>query len=291
MLQQVVNVLVLASIYSLFGVGFTLILGSLDILNLAHGAILTAGAFVAFYIASAGVPLWIATLAALAAAGLLSIVVNEVALAPLRRRGGRGLIPLVSSLGAMTVIVTAIQLVSRAQVVRLPAGSFPDVVWHVASVSISLTQAAVIVVAALSVVFAYLILNRTKFGRAVKATQFDELGAKLVGVPIESTIRYTFLLAGVMAGIAGVGAALLFNSVQFEMGNNYLLKGFVVVVLGGFGSVTGTMVASVLVAFLEVASVVVGLSQWRDAIVFGLLIVILLSRPKGLFASPENKWA
>lgn len=288
MAEQVVNVLVLASIYVLFGVGFTLILGALDVLNIAHGAILTAGAFAAFYVASAGLPLWLAAIVAAAVGGVLSMLVNDIALAPLRRRGGTGLVPLVSSLGAMTIIVTAIELLSDAQVVRLPFDAIPNTMWQFGGLYLSLVQAGVLLVSVIAVVISYYILNRTRFGRGIRATQFDEVGAKMVGIPTERIVRGTFFLAGSLAGVAGISAALLFNAMEFDMGDTYLLKGFIVVVLGGFGSVTGTMLAGVLVALLEVLSVSVGLSQWQDAIVFGLLIVILLVRPKGLFTRLED---
>lgn len=289
MLDQSLNAIVLASVYALFGLGFNLVLGALNILNVAHAAVFGAGAYAAYWLTTdLGLPFALAAVLALVIAGVLSVLVNEIALGPLRRRGGGGLTPLIASLGAAMIILTALQLASSARILRLPADSLPDFSLHIAGARLSL-EGIIAVSSSLALVGAtYYLLHRTDLGKAIRATEFDENIARMVGIPTERVVRSTFFLSGVLAGAGGVVTALLFNSVHFRMGEPYLLKGFVVVVLGGFGSVGGTILASVILAFAEVSAVATGIASWRDALAFGLLIAILLIRPSGLFRSPDR---
>jgi branched-chain amino acid transport system permease protein len=120
----------------------------------------------------------------------------------------------------------------------------------------------------------------------VRATEFDEDAARMIGLPTESLIRLMFLMSGLFAGVAGVVTAILYSTVSYSMGDEFLLAGFVVVVLGGFGSVPGTLLASVVLAAIQVGSVSAGLSDYSNALAFGLLIVMLMVRPTGFFGAP-----
>ena len=289
MSQQVLNALVLGSVYALFGLGFNLVLGALNILNVAHAALFAVGAFGTYWLAdSAGLPFVLSAVLGVIAAGIIAVLLNEFALAPLRRRGGGGLTPLIASLGASMVILTVLQIQSGAQILRLPADALPNVSWRVGTVRISLEAAISVITAALLVAATYFLLQRTALGKAIRATEFNETAAKLVGIPTERVVRATFLISGLLAGAAGVITALLYNSVHFRMGEPFLLKGFVVVVLGGFGSVGGTVFAALILATIEIFAVVGGIGSYRDAIAFLLLILILMIRPAGLFRSPER---
>lgn len=132
------------------------------------------------------------------------------------------------------------------------------------------------------------LLAWSRIGKAARATEYDELGAQLIGIPTERVVRLMFAMSGVLAGVAGVVTALLYSNVAYDMGDSYLLKGFVIIVLGGFGSVGGTALASLIVAGIDIGSVAVGLSGYADAIAFGLLILILMLRPGGLVAAKAS---
>lgn len=289
MAQQLINALGLASVYMLFGLGFNLILGALNILNVAQAALFSVGAYLVYWLMTAvGIPFLAAMLLAVVATGVVSVLVNELALGPLRRRHSGGLIPLVASLGASMVILAAVQTASGAQILRLPAGAVPDTIWNIGSTHISLILLLAVVSAGVLVVLTNFLLRSTDFGKAIRATEFSETAAKFVGIPTERVVRSTFFISGILAGAAGVITALLFNSVSFLMGEPYLLKGFVIVVLGGFGSVRGTVFASFILAAVETVAVAAGYAGYRDAFAFSLLILILLLRPTGLFRSPER---
>jgi branched-chain amino acid transport system permease protein len=281
--QQLVNVVVTAGVYAMFALGFNMVLGGLNILNLAQGALFTAGAAVAYWLASRGTSIWIALIAAALVAAIGSLVINELTLAPLRRRGGAGFMPMVASLGASMIIIAIIRQLSGAQVLSLPSSAVPHGEHHLGSVTISDTQILAVVAAAVIYVVTTLMLNRSTIGRAVRATEYDEDAARMIGVPTEMVVRLMFFVSGLFAGVAGVVTAMLYSSVSYQMGEEYLLIGFVIVVLGGFGSVPGTLLASVLVAAIEVTSVSAGFSDYADAICFGLLIVMLMIKPSGLF--------
>ena len=186
------------------------------------------------------------------------------------------------------IIIAILQSTSGARILRLPAGSIPDVTWSLGSARVSLVMLIAVASTGLLIAGTNFMLRHTDMGKAIRATEFSEPVAKLVGIPTERVVRWTFLIAGILAGAAGVITALLFNSVHFLMGEPYLLKGFVVVVVGGFGSVRGTVLASLILATVETSAVVAGLASYRDAIAFLLLILILLWKPAGLFRSPER---
>lgn len=280
--QQLANILVTAAVYALFALGFNLVLGALNILNLAQGAFFTLAAFVAYALSSAGVPLIAAALVAVACATVLSILLNEVSLRRLRRTAVDPLLAVVATLGASLVILNVLLQLSGAQVLRIPASALPSLTWNLAGVFVSLPQLIAVAAAVACFLLTSALLARSRIGKAVRAVEFDERGAQMIGLPTELIVRLMFAVSGALAGAAGVVTALLYANVSYDMGEPYLLKGFVIIVLGGFGSVAGTALASLVLAAIEIGSVAFGLSGYGDAISFGLLIVILMLRPGGL---------
>ncbi|MCW3022034.1 MAG: transporter permease [Conexibacter sp.] len=285
-MQQVVNTIVTASVYAMFALGFNLVLGGLNILNLAQGALFALAAVVAYEVTHGGSSIWVGLVVAALAAAAVSLAINELTLAPLRRRGGAGFLPMVASLGASLIIVALLREHTGAQVLSLPSGALPQGIHKIGSVTISDTQLLAVGAAAVVYGVTALVLTRSSIGRAVRATEFDEDAARMIGLPTESLIRLMFLMSGLFAGVAGVVTAILYSTVSYSMGDEFLLAGFVVVVLGGFGSVPGTLLASVVLAAIQVGSVSAGLSDYSNALAFGLLIVMLMVRPTGFFGAP-----
>jgi branched-chain amino acid transport system permease protein len=288
MAQQLVNVLVTASVYALFALGFNLVLGALNILNLAQGALFALSAFLVYYLTPAIVPLIVAAPVAALCSGALSLLLNEVSLRRLRRTGANPLLAMVATLGASLVIINILLQVSGAQAMRISANSVPNTGWNAGGVYISLLQVIAIAAALVCFLCTSALLARSRIGKAVRATEFDEQGAQLVGIPTERVVRLMFAVSGTLAGAAGIVTALLYSNVSYDMGDSYLLKGFVIIVLGGFGSVGGTALASLIVASIDVGSVAVGLSGYADAIAFGLLILILMLKPGGLVVAKAS---
>lgn len=281
--QQVVNALLLGAVYALFAVGYTLVFGVLDILNLAHAAIFTAAAFAAFSLAAQGVPLPLAFLAAVVVAGILGILLDRVAFAPLRRRNAGTLVPLISSIGVAIVIVAVLRALYgvderhfasaglEAPPIRLGAVTFT-------AVEVTIFGAAIVLMLLLSWV-----LRATTLGRRIRAVAEDRVAAALLGVDLERTIAATFFLASGLGGAAGVLTALEYNSVTLDMGAPIELKGLAIIILGGMGSVTGAVAGAFVIGAVETLATAYGLSAWRNALVFGVMFLILVARPSGLF--------
>ena len=281
--QQLLNALFLGAVYALFAIGYTLIFGVLDILNLAHAAIFTAAAYAAFTIAAHGLPLWAAFVVAAVVAGIIGIVLDRVAFAPLRKRNAGTLIPLISSIGFAIIVVAVLRGlygVDELHFGSIRGDTTPIRIGPVAftAVEVTIFASAIVLMVALSWV-----LRATPLGRRIRAVAEDRVAAALLGVDLERTIAATFFIASALGGAAGVLTALEYDSITLDMGAPIELKGLAIIVLGGMGSITGAVIGAFIIGIVETFATAYGLSQWRDAIVFGVMFAILVARPTGLF--------
>lgn len=283
--QQVLNGLVVGSAYALFALGFTLVFGVNRVLNLAHGAVFTWGAFTGLWgITDWGLPLPVAVLLAMGTGGALSVLLDLVAFRPLRRQGnGSEYGAIVSSIGAGLVLLWAAQQASGTRVMRFPFDAFPVVIYRFWGLRISLLQLVVVGCVALLVAGLLWLLHRTSFGRQVRAVAQAERTALLLGVDAGRVQAAVFFLSGALAGAAGVLLGLAFNSVHYLMGEPLLLRAFVVVVLGGLGSLAGAVVAGLSLGVVQALAVAYLSAGVADAVLFVLLFLALLVRPTGLF--------
>ena len=285
--QQLLNGLVSGGVYALFALGFTLVFGLHGILNLAHGAVLMAGAFIAYYTVIAGFPLALGLVLAILGGGLLSVLLEFTAFRRLRRSGEVEFGAIISSIGASLVLVTIAQRISHTQVMRFPFGTFPIVIFQFLGVRVSALQLFMAACSVVLVVVMWFCLYRTRAGRQIRAVASNERAAVLVGTNPNVVYFQTFFLSGALAGAAGVLVGLAFNSIHFMMGEPYLLRGFVVIILGGLGSVPGAMLASLLFGMIQTLTIAYLPSGLTDAIIYSALFVILLVRPNGLLGKPE----
>ncbi|MEA2919415.1 MAG: branched-chain amino acid transport system permease protein [Bradyrhizobium sp.] len=286
--QQLVNGFVVGGVYALFALGFTLVFGVHHLLNLAHGSIFMVGAFVALYSVLAGLPVWLAFLLAMVACGLLAVLIDFTAFRPLRGSGEIEFGAIISSIGAHLIILTFAQHFSASQVLRFPFGTLPIKIFEFGGLRITLVQT---VIAASAVTLAALLtffLYRTRFGRRVRSVASNERAAVLNGINPNRVFMQTFFLSGALAGAAGVLIGFAFNSIHFAMGEPFLLRGFVVVVLGGLGSIPGALIAGLLLGMIQTLTVAYLPSGLTDIIVFSLLFLILLVRPHGLLGKESS---
>ncbi len=286
--QQLLNGLVVGGVYALFALGFTLVFGIHHILNLAHGAVFMTGAFVGMYSVLAGLPLWIGFILAVLAGGSLSVLIEISAFRRLRRSGEAEFGAIISSIGANLVVLSIAQSISNTEVMRFPFGTFPIVVFKFAGLRVSMLQVVMAVIAVLLVVFLSYYLFRTNYGRQVRAVAGNERAAVLSGVNPNVIYFQTFFLSGALAGAAGVLIGLAFNSIHFLMGDPFLLCGFVVIVLGGLGSIPGALIGGLLLGMIQTLSVAFLPTGLTDTIVFTLLFLILVIRPNGLFGKTAS---
>jgi branched-chain amino acid transport system permease protein len=283
--QQLLNGFVMGAVYGLFAVGFNLIFGVHGILNLAYGAILMVGAFSGLITVLYGFPLWLAFVVAAIVAGTVSVLIDFIAFRPLRRSNEIEFAAIVSSIGADMVLTTLAQRLSGTQIFRFPFGTFPNVTFTAFGLRITALQLTIIgTVAAISVALS-VYLYATSFGRQVRAVAESKRAAALLGVNSNSVYIQTFFISGALAGIAGVLVGLSFNTVQFLMGEPYLLRGFVVLIVGGLGSLKGALVAGFLLGLLQALAVAYLPAGVSEPVFYALLFAIILVRPSGLFGT------
>jgi branched-chain amino acid transport system permease protein len=284
--QQLLNALVVGSVYALFALGFTLIFGVHHILNLAHGAVFMWGAFIGLYAVTwFSAPFPVALLCAAVVAGLLSVALDWIAFRPLRRRGAPEFSAIISSIGAGLVLMNIAQRMSQTRVMRYPFGTFPIEVYSVYGLRVTLLQITIVMSVAVIVAALFAYIFYTGFGRQIRAVAVNERTASLLGVNPTAVYFQTFFISGALAGAAGVLIGIAFNSVHFLMGEPYMLRAFVVIVLGGLGSIGGAVIAGLLLGLIQTMTIAYLSSDLSDAIIFSLLFIILLVRPTGFFGT------
>lgn len=290
--QQILNGLVLGGVYALFALGFTLIFGIHRIMNMAHGAVFMAGAFIGLYTVRAGLPLWAALPIAMIGAGLISIFIEMIAFKPLRKLAlaDAELASIISSIGAGLIIMSLAQYVSKTETMRFPFGTVSPEAIVTLGLRVTMLQLLMLGIAIAMVALLAFYLYRTAQGRQIRAVAGNYRAAQLLGVNPNMIFYQTFFLCGALAGVAGVLVGLAFNAIQFLMGEPFLLKAFVAIILGGLGSVPGALVGGLVLGLLQTLSAAYLDPLLVDAVIFSMLFVILLVRPDGLFgkSSPEG---
>lgn len=301
-LQQFLNGLSIGSVYAIFALGYTLVFSILGIINFAHGAIFTLGAYFTYSLAGGAfgfngllanaslpvqLPFALALLLGSILAGIAGVVVERLAFKPLRDRDADPLLTLVSSLGAAGVIVNLIQYLVGAEIYTFPSniyGNLPTAInfgTAARPIPVRTVQIVIFGVSALIVIVLTYLINYTKMGKALQAVAEDATTASLLGINTERFIVITFFLSGFLGGLAGtlVGSSVSIAGPYF--GITFGLKGLAVIVLGGLGNIPGAVVGGLLLGLAE-AIVPSEYSGYKDAIAFALLFIMLLVRPQGL---------
>ena len=284
--QQVINSLFLGSIYSLFALGYTLVFGVLDILNLAHAAVFMLSCFVALaLVASLHLHILIALPLAVVFAGLLGVLLERVAFRPLRGRSDSNTSGLISSLAMATVFEAVALQIWGPNVSRFPIGTLPDQQIQILGGVVSQLQIGIIAVAVVLFLALTWLVQRTRLGREVRAVAESPRAARILGVDVDRAIAASFAISSALGGAAGVLFGLAFNSISPDMGRSVELKGLAVIILGGMGSMPGAVIAGFALGLIEVFVVAYLGSSWRDAVSFAALFLILVLRPRGLLGA------
>lgn len=290
--QQLVNALSLGSVYALFALGFTLVFGVLGVINLSHGAIFMIGAYAALEVVNRlSFPLWAALLAALGVAGAFGLAIDWLVLKPLRKRNVSHLIPMIATIGLAIFFNNAAQGLFGAQNRRFPSDLVATDQLHFWGVQISVLEIAIIVLSFALMIALLVVMRRTQLGRALRAIAESPKAAALLGINVEGLFVLTSFVAAALGGIAGVLIALYSNAVFPLMGQPMLHKGIAVIILGGMGDIRGALIGGLFLGFAEVLSVAYIGSSMRDAVAFGLLFIVLLLRPQGMFGKVMERKA
>jgi branched-chain amino acid transport system permease protein len=284
LVQQLINGLFIGSVYGLFAIGYTLVFGVLDILNLAHAAVFTLGGLTALWLTSAaGLSIWIAFPLAGLFSGTLGLVLDRAAFAPLRRRADSNLSGLISSIAMAIIFESAALSIFGARTVRFPEGIIVNRVWRFESVTVTSLQVEIVLSALALMLALTLFLKYTRMGKAIRAVAESERTARLLGINVDGVIAVTFFVSSSLGGVAGILYGLYFDALAPDMGRSIELKGLAVIVLGGMGSIPGAILGGIAFGLSEVFTVALtGTSNLRDAVAFTVLLVILILKPSGL---------
>ena len=278
-ISQLVNGLQSGSIYALVALGYSMVYGIILLLNFAHGDIIMIGAYVVFYaMTSFSLPPLAAVLLAVIACTLLGALIEKIAYTPLRSAPRLSL--LITAIGVSFLLENGAQLVFGAGAKNVP--SFIDGGVQIGGVYLSYVSVVTILVSVASMVVLTFLVQKTKLGKAMRAGSEDMGAAQLMGISLNRTISFTFAVGSALAGIGSVLYICAYGQASPTMGSMLGLKAFVAAVLGGIGSIPGAMIGGFVIGLLEALVTAVGLSTWKDGVVFAVLIVVLLVKPTGI---------
>ncbi len=285
--QQIVNGLFVGSIYALFALGYTLVFGVLDILNLAHAAVFMLASFVALaLVGTTHLHVLLALPLAVAFAGVLGLVLERVAFRPLRGRSDSNISGLISSLALATVFEAVALELWGPNVTRFPFGTIPEG-RPISFLGTGITRLQLTTLGVALLLFAVLtwLVSASRLGREIRAVAESPRAARVLGVDVDRVIAASFFISSALGGAAGVLYGLAYNSISPDMGRSVELKGLAVIILGGMGSMTGAVIAGFALGLIEVFVVANVGASWRDAASFAALFVILVVRPRGLLGA------
>ena len=282
--QQLVNGVLLGATYALFALGFTLMFGVLKVINLTYGFYFSAGALVALWLVRAqGLGIWTALPLAALAAGVIAVVMDGLLLTRLRQARAAELTSLMVTLGAVLALYSALTAWLGSDIRRLPPEVISGDALQLGPVRVTVAQ--LLILAAVAVLIAALLwlLRGTKLGLAIRAMADRPDAAELMGVDTMRAAAIVSFISGCLAGAGGVLIGLQRNAIQPYMGEEMMLRGFVVIIVGGLGDISGAVIAGLLLGLLEVLTAGYISSSLKEAVAFLALVLVLWTRPSGLF--------
>ena len=301
--QQAINAIQLGSIYALIALGYTMVFGVLRFINFAHGDVFMLGAFAGFYIGPKTLALFgtgpsypgmfAVLVVAMVLCAIIGIVIEKLCYRPLRDRPK--LTVLITAIGVSLFLENAGQLVFGANPQSFPelitdrALEIPESWGAISGLTITVSQVLVFGITLLLLFVLRYVVMKTKLGMAMRALSFNPVAASLMGINNDVIISFTFGLGSALAGAAGILISIQQPSIDPLMGVNAGLKAFVAAVLGGIGNLPGAALGGILIGLIEALVVGYISPNYRDAIVFGVLILILIVKPTGLLGTSERE--
>jgi branched-chain amino acid transport system permease protein len=286
-ISQLINGLQSGSIYALVALGYSMVYGIIMLLNFAHGDIIMVGAYVAWLVmVRFSFHPAIAILLAIIACTLLGVTIEKVAYTPLRKSPRLSL--LITAIGVSFLLENLAQRFFGAGAKSVPA-LISGAPLKIGNQTISFTAFITIVVSVIAMVALTFLVQKTKMGKAMRAVSEDMGAAQLMGINLNRTISFTFALGSALAGIGSILYCCAYPQASPTMGSMLGLKAFVAAVLGGIGSIPGAMIGGFAIGLAEAIVAAIGLSVWKDGVVFAILIIVLLVKPTGLLGRVINE--
>jgi len=286
LLQQTINGLSLGAMYALLALGFTLVYGILELINFAHFNVFMVGSFIGMWtlqlmgingqsIVMTGLPL----IVTMVLSGALGVLIERVSLRPLR--DVKGPAAMITTIGVSYVLFNIILLTVGADSKNYP-NPLPPVQWDIGDAVLRLREVLIWVIAVLLMLGLHFFVQRSKMGKAMRATAQDPEAARMMGVEVDRVIVIAFFLGSALAGAGGLIFGLYYNFTSFIIGFTAGLRAFTAAVLGGIGNVPGAMLGGVIIGLIEAMGGQFIATAWTDVIIFSILVLVLVFRPAGL---------
>lgn len=287
-LQQIVNGLSLGSIYALIALGYTMVYGIIKLINFAHGDMYMLGAYFGFIAITIlkldFLPSLVITMTATA---IIGILIERIAYRPLRH--STRVVALITAIGVSFLLQNSVAKIMGVSIKGFPMDTLPTQTWRILGVVITLKQLIILVTAVVLMVLLTVIVQKAKVGRAMRAVAVDADAARLMGINVDNIISLTFAIGSALAAAAGILVGVYYNSIDPLMGVAPGLKAFVAAVFGGIGIIPGAMIGGFTIGITEVLISGYWSSMFKDAIVYGLLIFVLLVKPSGLLGKNRKE--
>jgi len=287
-IDAIINGLVLGMAYALIAVGYSLVFGILRLINFAHGSIYAFGAYMVYFFVSLNIRLFPSIVIAVIISGLLALLIDKVTLEPLRKKNSQLISNLITTVGVSFIIqnILSVEYVFGSEKKVFPSlNLFKNV--QIGNITIQSSQIILLVVAVILLVVMSLIVYKTKIGLAMRATEQNTKAAKLMGVNVNFIISFTFFLGGASAAIAGSLIGGYYQVISPTMGSLIALKAFAAAVVGGIGTLYGSVVGGLVIGVSECLAAQYLGSNIRDPMAFVILILILVIKPNGLFGKEQ----
>lgn len=279
-IQQLINGLFLGSIYALLALGYTMVYGIIKLINFAHGEIYMIGSFIGYFLLNnTGIGFFPAMIISMIACALLGVTIEFLAYRPLRK--STRISALITAIG-VSFFLQNIMIYFFSPDVRPFPQDITRITYHLGFIEVSNIQVLILVVSIVLMVLLQLIIQKTKMGKAMRAVSVDADAAQLMGISVNRTISFTFALGSALAAAGGMLIGLYYNSIDPMMGVAPGLKAFIAAVLGGIGIIPGAALGGFVIGLIETISTAFGFSDYKDALVYLILIIILFVRPAGI---------
>jgi len=294
LLQQTINGLSLGAMYALLALGFTLVYGILELINFAHFNVFMVGSFIGLWtlqfmgingqaIVMTGLPLigvmTVALIVTMLSSGILGVLIERVSLRPLRNVKGPA--AMITTIGVSYVLFNIILLTVGADSKNYP-NPLPPIQWAIGDAVLRLREVLIWGIAVLLMLSLHFFVQRSKMGKAMRATAQDPEAARMMGVEVDRVIIIAFFLGSALAGAGGLIFGLYYNFTSFIIGFTAGLRAFTAAVLGGIGNVPGAMLGGVIIGLIEAMGGQFIATAWTDVIIFSILVLVLVFRPSGL---------
>jgi branched-chain amino acid transport system permease protein len=295
LLQQTINGLSLGAMYALLALGFTLVYGILELINFSHFNVFMVGSFIAMGtlqmfgltgqdIVLTGLPLigvlFVTFAVTMLGSGLIGVVIERLSLRPLRNVKGPA--AMITTIGVSYILFNIILLSIGADSKNFP-NPLPPIVWDIGGAVLRLREVLIWAVSLVLMLGLYYFVQKSKLGKAMRATAQDPEAARMMGVEVDQVIIMAFFLGSALAGAGGMIFGLYYNFTSFIIGFTAGLRAFTAAVLGGIGNVPGAMVGGLIIGLVEAMGGQFIATEWTDVIIFSILVLVLVFRPAGLF--------